>query len=78
MKQPSELPAEVWLQIAEAVRGIRFGMVQIVIHDSHVVQIERAEKVRVGKQADLTTGGGQRHSSWADRTSGGSRTADGR
>jgi hypothetical protein len=35
--------------ILEAVRAIRFGMVQITIHDSQVVQIERTEKVRVGK-----------------------------
>lgn len=35
--------------ILEAVRAIRFGTVQITIHDSQVVQIERTEKVRIGK-----------------------------
>ncbi|HSU16567.1 YezD family protein [Longimicrobium sp.] len=35
--------------ILEAVRAIRFGTVQITIHDSRVVQIERTEKVRVTK-----------------------------
>ncbi|HEX6750422.1 MAG TPA: YezD family protein [Longimicrobium sp.] len=33
--------------ILEAVRAIRFGSVQITIHDSQVVQIERTEKLRV-------------------------------
>jgi hypothetical protein len=34
-------------QIMEAVRAIRYGSVQITIHDSRVVQIERTEKVRL-------------------------------
>ena len=29
------------------MRGIRFGSVEIVIHDSRIVQIERREKVRL-------------------------------
>lgn len=33
-------------QIIEAIRGIRFGSVEIVIHDGEVVQIERREKLR--------------------------------
>ena len=32
--------------ILDAVHGIRFGSVEIVIHDSKVVQIERKEKMR--------------------------------
>ena len=32
--------------ILRAVHGIRFGSVEIVIHDSKVVQIERKEKMR--------------------------------
>ena len=32
--------------ILRAVQGIRFGSVEIVIHDSKVVQIERKEKMR--------------------------------
>ncbi len=34
-------------EILEAIRGIRFGSVEIIIHDSRVVQIERKEKVRL-------------------------------
>ena len=44
---PRATPAEQL--ILEAVRAIRFGTVQITIHDSQVVQIERTEKVRIGK-----------------------------
>ncbi len=29
-----------------ALKGIRFGSVEIIIHDSRVVQIERKEKTR--------------------------------
>ena len=32
--------------VVEAVRAIRFGAVELVIHDGRVVQIERREKVR--------------------------------
>ena len=35
-------------QILEAVRGIRYGSVEVVVHDGHVVQIERRVKVRLG------------------------------
>lgn len=37
-----------WLElIAKQVASLRFGVVQIVVHDSRVVQIERTEKVRL-------------------------------
>lgn len=34
-------------EILKAVRRIRFGSVEITIHDSRVVQIEQKEKVRI-------------------------------
>jgi hypothetical protein len=33
--------------IAQALRELRFGSVEIIVHDSKVVQIERREKVRL-------------------------------
>jgi hypothetical protein len=33
--------------VLEAVRGIRYGSVEVVIHDARIVQIERREKVRL-------------------------------
>jgi hypothetical protein len=34
--------------VIQAVRDIRFGAVDLVIHDGRVVQIERREKLRLG------------------------------
>lgn len=38
--------SEVEQKILAAVQGIKFGAVEVLIHDSRVVQIERSEKVR--------------------------------
>jgi len=34
-------------KILEALQGIRYGAVEIIIHDGKVVQIERREKLRM-------------------------------
>ncbi|MDX1953273.1 MAG: YezD family protein [Verrucomicrobiota bacterium] len=39
--------SETEKQILNAIRGIRFGSVEIVVQDGKVVQIERKEKVRL-------------------------------
>ena len=37
-----------WLELVrEKVQSLRFGVVQIVVHDSKVTQIERTEKMRL-------------------------------
>ena len=37
-----------WLELVrEKVQSLRFGVVQIVVHDSRVTQIERTEKLRL-------------------------------
>ncbi len=33
-------------RIARALRGIRYGSIEITVHDGRVVQIERKEKLR--------------------------------
>jgi len=39
-----------WLRVVQRqVDAMRFGVVQIVVHDSRVVQIERTEKLRLDK-----------------------------
>jgi hypothetical protein len=39
------LPA--WLEVVrEQVSSLKFGTVQITVHDSHVTQVERLEKLR--------------------------------
>ena len=34
-------------EILDAVRGIRYGSVEVVVHDAKVVQVVRTEKVRI-------------------------------
>lgn len=37
----------IWLEpLLDAVRQLRFGSVEITVHDSRIVQIERKEKLR--------------------------------
>ena len=39
-----------WVRLVQSqVEAVRFGVVQIVVHDSRVVQIERTEKLRLDK-----------------------------
>ena len=37
-------------EIIRAVRSVNFGSVEIVIHDSRIVQIERKEKLRLDRR----------------------------
>lgn len=37
--------------ILQALSGIRYGSLEIIVHDSEIVQIERKEKIRIGPQA---------------------------
>jgi hypothetical protein len=38
-------------EILRAVRSLCYGSVEIIIHDSKVVQIERKEKIRLDKNS---------------------------
>jgi hypothetical protein len=40
------LPAPLLKELVGALRSIRYGTVELVIHDGRVVQLERREKVR--------------------------------
>jgi len=40
-----------WVELVRnQVNSLRFGVIQIVVHDSRVVQIERTEKVRLDRK----------------------------
>jgi hypothetical protein len=44
-----------WLEIVHRqVASLRFGVVQIVVHDSLVTQIEKTERVRLDKPSPRT------------------------
>lgn len=49
MNQPiSKQPEPDWLDLVrQKVAALRFGVVQLVVHDGRVVQIESTEKVRL-------------------------------
>jgi hypothetical protein len=39
-----------WLEVVQRqVGSLRYGVVQIIVHDSQVTQIEKTERVRLGK-----------------------------
>ncbi|SFU87290.1 YezD family protein [Alicyclobacillus macrosporangiidus] len=39
---------EVWKErIAESLSGMRYGTVEITVHDGQIVQIERRERIRL-------------------------------
>ena len=42
-------------EILRALQEIRYGSVEIVIHDSKVVQIERKEKIRIDTNSSRAT-----------------------
>lgn len=41
------LAPEVMNQISRLLAGLRFGAIEITVHDGRVVQIERREKIRI-------------------------------
>jgi hypothetical protein len=47
-RDPAELPlcAALVRELALALHSIRYGTIELVIHDGRVVQLERREKVR--------------------------------
>ncbi len=42
-------------EILRALQEIRFGSLEVVIHDSKVVQIERKEKIRIDTKSSRPT-----------------------
>ncbi|MGH7515077.1 MAG: YezD family protein [Gemmatimonadales bacterium] len=41
-----QLPLALLRELRQALRAIRYGAIELVIHDGRVVQLERHEKVR--------------------------------
>jgi hypothetical protein len=49
--QDNNWSQELVQQILRAIEGLRYGSVEIIIHDSKVVQIERKEKIRLDRES---------------------------
>jgi hypothetical protein len=44
-----------WLElVVQQVSSLRYGVVEIVVHDSRVIQIEKTERVRLEKEPPKT------------------------
>lgn len=73
MKEHSVLSEEILRNLEEAVSSIRFGTVQITIHDGRVVQLEKSEKVRFPSHPVEIASAVQKEISPTDRIAGGKR-----
>lgn len=62
------MSGEILKQIEQALKDIRYGSLEIVVHDSRVVQIEKKEKLRFGAE---------NKNAGADRTAGSSISKEG-
>lgn len=50
--QSTPVPANEWLAVVrEKVEGLRYGVVQLVVHDGRVTQIDRTERTRLEQGA---------------------------
>lgn len=50
------LAPEVMSQISRLLAGLRFGAIEITVHDGRVVQIERREKIRIATESPRAAG----------------------
>ncbi len=52
LPSPSSNAQPEWLRVVQQkVETLRYGVVQLVVHDGRVTQIERTEKTRIGAPA---------------------------
>lgn len=56
MPATGDVAPEILQQIVQAIRSLRYGTVQVTVHDARVVQIEKVEKTRLVPPTDLTPG----------------------
>ena len=55
MIQSHEHNQDIANKILLAIKDLRFGSVEVIIHDSKVVQIERKEKIRIDSTSSQST-----------------------
>jgi hypothetical protein len=49
-------PTEAEREVLRAIRAVQYGAVEVTIHESRIVQVERTEKIRLTKKSE----GGER------------------
>ena len=56
MSQPTpEIEVESWVEIVrQKVSALRFGSVQIIVHEGRVTQVESTEKTRLSNDPPVT------------------------
>lgn len=59
LEEREENEKRLFLKIADALKGIRYGYVQITVHASRIVQIDKTKKIRVDRQNTSKTEGGE-------------------
>ena len=57
MNQKIKLSDTELSRLNEAMDGLKYGYVQIVVQDSKIVQIDRLEKFRLDRDNDASTKG---------------------
>ena len=55
LKHSTQLSDDIIREVLHAIEQLRYGSVEITVHDNRVTQIERREKVRFGQSAEQTT-----------------------
>jgi hypothetical protein len=54
--QPSKEPIPDWVELVRnRLEGLRYGVVQLIVHDGRVTQIDRTERVRLQADRDERT-----------------------
>ncbi len=48
-EESTALDDETAARILAAIRSLRYGAVEVTVHDSRVVQIDKKERIRVGR-----------------------------
>ena len=51
---------QLLLEMVSAIKSIKYGYIQITIHDGNVVQIDKTEKIRLDEQKPRKKGGDDR------------------
>ena len=52
LQNSTESDVLLWKYISEALRGMQFGTVTLIVQDGFVIQVDRTEKRRLPRRAD--------------------------